>query len=729
MNEHPQPQPQPHPASVPGPAEADQRLILRIPAMDCPVEEGQIRRTLARLPQVRRLDFDLPGRALAVDAPAADWPAVTDAIRKAGFQAEVMSAVPSEADTGLARRRELVQLIVALLVAVGAELVDFLAPDTLAWKGFGLAMAAAAIGLSGLSVFRKGLAVLLRGRLNINALMSVAVAGALAIGQWPEASMVMVLYSLAELIEVRAAERARRAISGLLTLSPPQAEVRQADGSWIAVAAKAVAVGEVVRVKPGERFALDGRVSAGQGAVDQSPVTGESIPVDKAVGDEVYAGTINQNGSLEFEVSRPASDTVLARVIRAVEEAQIQRAPTQRFVDRFAAAYTPGVFVAALLVAVGSPLLLGWPWLTAIYKALVLLVIACPCALVIATPVTVVSGLTAAARRGILIKGGVFLEEARKLRTVALDKTGTLTDGKPRLVAQELLSPDLPEAQVLRIARSLAGRSDHPVSKALASGLAGVELSVDGFGAVPGRGVHGHVQGQAYFLGNPLWLEERQPRSAELEALLRTHEALGRTCTLLADDRRMLALFAVADTIKDSSRQAIAELTAMGLQAVMLSGDNATTAAAMAQQVGITQVQAQLLPHDKLAAVSRLAAAGPVAMVGDGINDGPALSAASLGFGMGGAGTDIAMEAADVIIMNDDLRKVPETIRLSRKTHAVLWQNITLALGVKLVFLVLALTGHATLWMAVFADMGASLLVVFNGLRLLQGVRRVRPVR
>ncbi|MFG6466757.1 heavy metal translocating P-type ATPase [Roseateles sp. BYS87W] len=699
-------------------------LLLRIPAMDCPVEEGQIRRALEQFPQIRRLAFDLPGRTLAVDAPADVWSAVTDAIRGAGFQAESVSAPPSNEATAQAQRKELVQLVVALVVAIGAELVHFVAPDTLVWKGVGLAVAALAIGLSGLSVFRKGVSALLRGQLNINALMSVAVVGAAAIGQWPEAAMVMVLYSLAELIEARAAERARNAIAGLLTLSPAQAEVRQADGSWSAIEAKGVPVGAIARVKPGERFALDGRVTAGKGAVDQSPVTGESIPVDKAIGDEVYAGTINQNGSLEFEVTKPASDTVLARIIQAVEEAQGKRAPTQRFVDRFAAVYTPAVFVAALLVAVGSPLLLGWPWLTAVYKALVLLVIACPCALVISTPVTVVSGLAVAARRGILIKGGVYLEEARKLKTVALDKTGTLTEGKPRLVAHEVLTKALPEAQVLRIARSLARRSDHPVSMAISSGLEGAELNVDGFGAELGRGVHGHLDGHAYVLGNHRWMEERGQCSAGLEALMHTHEALGRTCTVLANDQGVLAYFAVADTVKETSRQAIAELSALGIQAVMLTGDNAATAATIAQQVGITQVRANLLPHDKLAAIHDLAAHGPVAMVGDGINDGPALSAAALGFGMGGAGTDIAMEAADVLIMNDDLRKVPETILLSGRTYAVLWQNITLALGIKLVFLLLALVGSATMWMAVFADMGASLLVVFNGMRLLKGVKR-----
>ena len=621
---------------------------------------------------------------------------------------------------GPATTRDWLRMGLALLMALVAEGLHFVAPETWPWKVTGMGIALAAIALAGTEVFQQGLAALRRGQLNINALMAVAVTGAFLIGQWPEAAMVMALYSLAELIEARSVERARRAIAGLLALSPPQAEVRQADGRWALVDAKAVAVGATVRVKPGERFALDGRITAGHSAADQSPITGESIPVDKAPGDEVFAGTINQHGALEFEVSKPANDTVLARIIHAVEQAQSKRAPTQRFVDRFAAIYTPAVFAIALAVALLGPLLFGWPWLTAVYKALVLLVIACPCALVISTPVTVVSGLAAAARRGILIKGGVYLEDARRLRVLAVDKTGTVTEGRPRLVAQAVLTDALPADHVLHIARGLAGRSDHPVSKAIASGLDHEAADIDGFAAEPGRGVRGQVEGQAYALGNHRWMEERQQCSPELEALMREHEAQGRTVTLLAGDQGVLALFAVADTTKATSRQAVEELSALGITTVMLTGDNPATAQAIAAQVGIAEVRANLLPQDKLDAIEALRAQGEVGMVGDGINDGPALSAATIGFGMGGAGSDTAMEAADVIVMNDDLRKVPETIRLSRRTHAVLWQNITLALGIKFVFLLLALFDNATMWMAVFADMGASLLVVFNGLRLLR---------
>ena len=708
------------PALTPPAGMTARGLLLRIPAMDCPAEEGQIRRALERYPQVRGLRFDLPARALDIDAPPALWAQLTAALHELGFKTEPLVAPPAAADTARAQRAELGRMLAALLVALGAELLHAFAPPTLPWTVAGLAAAAAAIALAGLGVFRKGLGALRRAQLNINALMSVAVVGAFAIGQWPEAAMVMALYALAELIEARAVERAHQAIRGLLALSPPQVEVRQADGSWSRVDAKTVSVGALARAKPGERFALDGRISAGRGAVDQSSVTGESIPVDKGPGDEVFAGTINQGGALEFVVSKPAGDTVLARIIHAVEQAQGRRAPTQRFVDRFAAVYTPTIFALALAVAIGMPLLLGWPWQAAAYKALVLLVIACPCALVIATPVSVVSGLAAAARRGVLIKGGVYLEEARRLRVIALDKTGTLTEGRPRLVGRAALVDTQPEAELMRIAKSLAARSDHPVAGAVAAALDGAPWPVEDFGAEPGRGVHGRIGGQPYLLGNHRWVHELGLCSPALEAQLQAHEAQGRSLSLLADRTRVLALFAVADTLRPSSAEAVAELRALGIRTVMLTGDNPSTAGAIADQVGIDDVRAGLLPQDKLEQLRALAPARQIGMVGDGVNDSPSLAAAAVGFSMGGIGTDIAKEAADVLIMNDDLRKVAETVRLSRRTHVVLWQNIVLALGIKALFFVLALFDGATMWMAVFADMGASLLVVFNGLRLLR---------
>ncbi|MFZ7338230.1 heavy metal translocating P-type ATPase, partial [Comamonas jiangduensis] len=503
-----------------------------------------------------------------------------------------------------------------------------------------------------------------------------------------------------------------------------EALVLGTNGARTATPVASVAIGATVRIKPGERVPLDGMVTKGNGAINQAPVTGESIPVDKAPGDQVFAGTINETGELEFEVTALSSNTTLARIIQAVEQAQGTRAPTQRFVDRFASIYTPAVFAIAVAVAVLTPFLMGLTWLEALYKALVLLVIACPCALVISTPVTVVSGLAAGARRGILIKGGTYLEDARLLKAVALDKTGTITEGKPKLVKWQVWG-GADETEVQQMAASLAVRSDHPVSKAIVQGLEIKGPEAENFKALPGRGVEGMVNGVRLTLGNHRLFHVQGLCGPELEAELAIQEKQGRTVTLLADESRVLALFAVADTIRETSKQAIVDLKALGVTPVMLTGDNAATAMAIAAQAGIDEARGDLLPEAKLDAIKEMQKRyGATGMTGDGINDAPALAQADIGFAMGAAGTDTAMEAADVVIMNDDLQRVAETVRLSKHTHAVLWQNISLALGIKSVFLVMAVVGTATMWMAVFADMGASLLVVGNGLRLLRRARR-----
>ena len=555
--------------------------------------------------------------------------------------------------------------------------------------------------------------------------MTVAVTGAFLIGQWPEAAMVMALYAIAELIEARSVDRARNAIKSLMSLAPERAEVRQEDGSFVSTLSESVALNAIVRIKPGSRIPLDGVIVTGSSAINQASVTGESIPVDKQPGDSVFAGTINEAATLEVKVTAAASNSTLARIIHAVEQAQGTRAPTQRFVERFAEVYTPAVFVLALAVLIVSPWLLDWTWKFAAYKALVLLVIACPCALVISTPVTVVSGLAAAARRGILIKGGTYLESARQLKAIALDKTGTITEGKPKLVATEMLKGAVSDDEAIAIARSLALQSDHPVSKAIAAGLDATDRPVSGFTAIAGRGVEGEVDGRQFALGNHRLMEERKLCTPNLESQLAVHESQGRTVTMLATSNAVVALFAAADTIKPSSKQAVEELVAMGVTPVMLTGDNAATASTVAGLAGISDARGNLLPEGKLNAIDAMQKEyGATAMTGDGINDAPALAKADIGFAMGGAGTDTAMEAADVVVMNDDLRRIPETIRLSKRTHAILWQNITLSIGIKAVFMVLALFGQATMWMAVFADMGASLLVVANGLRLLRSSER-----
>ncbi len=552
--------------------------------------------------------------------------------------------------------------------------------------------------------------------------MSIAVTGALLLGQWPEAAMVMVLFTVAEVIEAKSLDRARNAIEGLMKLAPETAMVRQPDGTWQEIDTRSVTVGSVVRVKPGERIGLDGEIVSGRSSVNQAPITGESLPVDKAEGDAVFAGTINESGSFEYRVTAAATQTTLARIIHAVEEAQGAKAPTQRFVDRFARIYTPIVFAIAVTVAVLPPLLMGGIWHDWVYKALVMLVIACPCALVISTPVTIVSGLAAAARQGILVKGGVYLEQGRKLAWLALDKTGTITHGKPVQTDFEMLA-DLDAQRCQQLAAGLASQSDHPVSLAIANAPSQREFAwqtVDAFEALPGRGVHGIIGEQPYFLGNHRLIHEINRCSPELEARLEALERQGKTVVLLVDAKQVLALFAVADTVKDSSREAIAELHGLGVKTLMLTGDNPHTAKAIAGQVGIDQARGNQLPEDKLKVVESFEAEGVVGMVGDGINDAPALARADIGFAMGAMGTDTAIETADVALMDDDLRKIPTFVRLSQSTRAVLLQNIVLALAIKAVFLTLTLIGLGTMWMAVFADVGASLLVVGNGLRLLR---------
>jgi Cd2+/Zn2+-exporting ATPase len=704
---------------------------LLIGAMDCPTEETLIRSALANMPGVGPLEFNLMRRTLRVTHEPERLPAIIEAIRSVGFHPQRASKAPaSDAREAAAASETLVPksawapwwpLLVSGAAAVAAEVVQWVRGD-LRWLTLSLAVIAIMTG--GLTTYKKGWIALRHRNLNMNALMSIAVTGAMLIGEWPEAAVVMALFALAELIENRALERARRSVARLLALAPETATVQQPDGSWREEAVAAVSVGAIVRVRPGERIALDGVVLVGRSTVNQAPITGESLPVEKTADDPLFAGTINEAGSLEYRVTALARDSTLARIVHAVESAQSQRAPTQRFVDRFARVYTPAVFAVALAIALAPPLFFGVPWLPWTYKALVLLVIACPCALVISTPVTIVSGLTSAARHGVLVKGGLYLEAGPRLAVLALDKTGTLTTGKPVQTDYVRLTADMSDERVQRMALSLAARSDHPVSAAIAahatrSGLA--PLEVQAFEALGGRGIRAELEGQALYLGNDRLMQELGVASVTLAEQLEPLEHAGKSVVVLADSRRALALFAVGDTVRPTSRQAIAELHALGVHTVMLSGDNVHTTRAIAAQVGIEDARGNLLPADKLRTIEALMQAhGPVGMVGDGINDAPALARADIGFAMGAAGTDTAIETADVALMDDDLRKIPAFIRLSRSVSHVLRQNIALALGIKAVFLVLAVTGQATMWMAVFADMGASLIVVGNGLRLLR---------
>ena len=692
----------------------------RIEQMDCPTEQMLIQDKLGKLENIERLDFNLLNRTLGVWHSLPSTAAIEEAIAALGMHAQPLSAEEPQAAGAAPVKQPWWPLALSGVAALAAEVLHF---SAVAADWVVAALALLAIVLCGTTTYKKGWIALKNLNLNINALMSIAVTGAVLIGQWPEAAMVMFLFAVAELIEEKSLDRARNAIRSLLELSPERATVQQADGSWLETEVSTIVPGELVRVRPGERIALDGEVIAGNSTVNQAPITGESLPVEKSPGDPLYAGTINGAGALEYRAVAAADDSTLARIIHAVEQAQGARAPTQRFVDRFARIYTPAVFVFALAVAVVPPLFMAAAWYDWIYRALVLLVVACPCALVISTPVTVVSGLAAAARKGILIKGGAYLESGASLGFLALDKTGTITHGKP--VQTDYLVLVQEHAQLsLGYAASLAARSDHPVSLALARHAREQKIAlsaVDDFAALAGRGVRGRIAGMDFHLGNHRLVEELGLCSPQLEATLEQLERQGKTVVVLCDSRQPLALFAVADTVKESSRQAIAELHQLGLKTAMLTGDNQHTAEAIASQVGIDEAYGNLLPNDKLQAIAAMQQRGYlVGMVGDGINDAPALASANTGFAMAAAGTDTAIETADIALMDDDLRKIPVFIRLSQQTMAILKQNIVLAIGVKALFLAITMTGQATMWMAVFADMGVSLLVVFNGLRLLK---------
>jgi Cd2+/Zn2+-exporting ATPase len=567
-----------------------------------------------------------------------------------------------------------------------------------------------------------------RLRPDINLLVVIAAIGASIIGEWVEASAVVFLFGVAEWLEGWADRRARRATEALLELVPRIAVVKR-DGQFTEVPVDQVAPGETIATKSGMAIPLDGVVVAGESSVNQAPITGESLPVDKKPGDTVFAGTINGEGALEIKVTQTTGDTTLARIIRLVAEAQELKAPTQRFVDVFARYYTPAVTVVALLVFLLPPLLLGSDWSIWLYRACVLLIIACPCALVISTPVSIVAGLTALARRGVLVKGGAHLENVGRLRALAVDKTGTITEGKPQVLGIELLSSATP-SQVLGVAAAIDEHSSHPLAKAVVAHAKGQNVSYErasNYQARSGRGAEGVIAGHDYFVGNHRFAHELGVCSEGVETRLSAIEARGQSVVVVGHrphgrcKGEVLGILAIGDTLRPQAKAAVSALHAAGIkQVVMLSGDNQRTASYIAQQVGIDEARGDLLPDDKVEAVKSLREKhGVVGMVGDGVNDAPAMATATVGIAMGAAGTDAAIETADIALIQDELGKIAETIRLGRRTLGIIHFNIAFALGLKALFLLLTLMGYASLWLAIMADTGATLLVIANALRLL----------
>lgn len=721
-------------------------LHLRIHSMDCAEEIAVLKREIGPIVGgEERLTFDiLRGRMTVEESPGISADHIIKVVARTGMRAEIWTEGQRGAgDEGFWRRhgRTTVTVTSGVLTLV-AFLVHALTVGSVAGAvgaeglGNGHDVPLPARMLYGLAVLAGGWFIAPKAwlaarrlRPDMNLLMTVAVIGAIGIGEWFEAAIVAFLFALALTLESWSVSRARRAVAALMDLAPPLARVKDRNGRYEEVPPEDVPVGSLLLVRPGEKIPLDGVVRQGRSAVNQAPITGESVPVEKEPGSVVFAGTINGDGAIEVESTKPADDTTLAHIIRLVSEAQSRRAPAEQWVERFARIYTPSILLLAILVLVVPPLAFGGAWTPWLYRALVLLVIGCPCALVISTPVTIVAALTAAARNGVLIKGGLFVETPGRLQAVALDKTGTLTTGRPAVTDIVALDGHTPE-EVLQRAASMEAHSDHPLARAIVAHALSRNLtpvSVEDFQALQGRGATARIGGNMYWLGSHRYLEERGQETPEIHQRLEMLMQAGQTVVALGDEGHVCGFIAVADPLRPEAAQAVHDLRDAGVRhIVMLTGDNQGTAAAIARLAGVDEIRAELLPIDKVTAVEQLVATyGSVGMIGDGVNDAPAMARATLGIAMGAAGSDAAIETADIALMSDDLGKLPWLIRHSRRALTIIRQNIALSLGVKALFVFLTFLGQASLWAAIAADMGVSLLVIFNALRLLSTGMRV----
>lgn len=711
-------------------------LRFKIYGMDCADEVASLRRELG--PVVggeSNLAFDVLNGRMTVTYPRPDFEAgvVVEAVARTGMRAELWTEAASTPRRGRLREGRTIATLLSAGFLVGGFVCHALLSGLRAAVGIAEGaggLPAAVIGFYALGIVSgawfvvpRAWAALRRLRPDMNLLMTIAVVGAAAIGEWFEAATVTFLFAVSLWLESWSVARARRAVAALMSLTPPTVTVLCEDGDEDTVTPDRVRVGARFLVKPGERIALDGNVVRGEGEVNQAPITGESTAVHKTVGSQVFAGTVNGEGVLEVESTRPATDTVVARIVRMVEEAGARRAPAEMWVDRFARIYTPAVLALAVGVLVVPPLLFGGLWETWLYRSLVLLVIGCPCALVISTPVSIVSALAAASRHGVLVKGGAFIEAPAHLRAVALDKTGTLTTGSPS-VATVVSMNGHAESEILALAAAIESRSEHPLAAAIVAYARERDVAfapAQEVAILRGKGATGLVNGKRHWVGSHRYADERGQGDSGLCERLDSMAAGGGTIVVVGNDEHVCGLIGLRDTVRPGTRAVLDDLRAAGIRKiVMLTGDNKGTANAVAAETGVDEVRAELLPEDKVAAVESLVAEHHmVAMVGDGVNDAPAMARASLGIAMGAVGSDAAIETADVALMSDDLAKLPWLMRHSRRTLGIIRQNIGFALSVKVLFTVLTFVGMASLWGAIAADMGASLLVVFNGLRLL----------
>lgn len=693
----------------------------RIEGLSCTNCAGKFEKNVKQLPGVTSATVNFGASKISVEGQT-----TIEELEEAGAFENLIIRDDQENDEQVRSKESFIKRNIALIISLGFMLVAVisqlsLGEDHLLTK----ALYILAIIIGGFDLFKEGFSDLIKLDFSMESLMTIAIIGAAFIGEWPEGSIVVILFAISEALERFSMDKARQSIRSLMDIAPKEALIRRNNVEQL-VSVDKIDIDDIMIIKPGQKIAMDGLVINGHSSVNQAAITGESVPVEKQLDDEVFAGTLNEEGVLEVKVTKKVTDTTIAKIIHLVEEAQGERAPAQAFVDKFAKYYTPFIIIMALLIVVVPPLFFGGDWNKWLYQGLSILVVGCPCSLVISTPVSIVSAIGNAAKNGVLVKGGVYLEEIGHLRAIAFDKTGTLTKGKP-VVTDFIATSSETDINYLSIISSLESLSQHPLASAILNeadktNVDYKSIQIEDFQSITGKGLTGIHQNIRYYIGSPKLFSASVIEETAVKVQYRQFQEQGKTAMYFGTDEQILGVIAVADEVRDSSAAVISELHKLSIEhTIMLTGDNTKTAESIGKQLGVTEIKGDLMPQEKLDSIKALRTTyNKVAMVGDGINDAPALAASTVGIAMGGAGTDTALETADVALMGDDLQKLPFIVRLSRQTLKVIKQNITFSLGIKLLALLLVIPGWLTLWIAIVADMGATLLVTLNGLRLMK---------
>ncbi|HFN9468267.1 TPA: heavy metal translocating P-type ATPase [Staphylococcus aureus] len=693
----------------------------RIEGLSCTNCAGKFEKNVKQLPGVTSATVNFGASKISVEGQT-----TIEELEEAGAFENLIIRDDQENDEQVRSKESFIKRNIALIISLGFILVAVisqlsLGEDHLLTK----ALYILAIIIGGFDLFKEGFSDLIKLDFSMESLMTIAIIGAAFIGEWAEGSIVVILFAISEALERFSMDKARQSIRSLMDIAPKEALIRRNNVEQL-VSVDKIDIDDIMIIKPGQKIAMDGLVINGHSSVNQAAITGESVPVEKQLDDEVFAGTLNEEGVLEVKVTKKVTDTTIAKIIHLVEEAQGERAPAQAFVDKFAKYYTPFIIIMALLIVIVPPLFFGGDWNKWLYQGLSILVVGCPCSLVISTPVSIVSAIGNAAKNGVLVKGGVYLEEIGHLRAIAFDKTGTLTKGKP-VVTDFIATSSETDINYLSIISSLESLSQHPLASAILNeadktNVDYKSIQIEDFQSITGKGLTGIHQNIRYYIGSPKLFSASVIEETAVKVQYRQFQEQGKTAMYFGTDEQILGVIAVADEVRDSSAAVISELHKLSIEhTIMLTGDNTKTAESIGKQLGVTEIKGDLMPQEKLDSIKALRTTyNKVAMVGDGINDAPALAASTVGIAMGGAGTDTALETADVALMGDDLQKLPFIVRLSRQTLKVIKQNITFSLGIKLLALLLVIPGWLTLWIAIVADMGATLLVTLNGLRLMK---------